>query len=119
MDFRSEASAVVVRLGTAAPHTHMRELAFIRAIAAILLEFVANLVLVELLMEICTKLEREFQKKVEILGGLTLSCITSYSGPFLIASVISLRLCRCRRCWKSDHLRTDGKCQLFLSISSW
>ena len=55
----------------------MRELAFIRAIAAILLELVANLVLVELLMEICTKLEREFHKKVEILGGLTLSCITS------------------------------------------
>ena len=51
MDFRSEASAVVVRLRNAAPDTHVRELAFIRAIAAILLELVADLVLVELLMK--------------------------------------------------------------------
>ena len=73
MDFRSEASAVVVRLRTAAPHTYMRELAFIGAIAEILLKLVADLVLVEHLMEICTKLEREFHKKIEILGDLTLS----------------------------------------------
>ena len=70
MDFRSEASAVVIRLRTAAPHTHMREFAFIRAIAAILLELVAGLVLVELLMKICTKLERELHKKIEVLGTL-------------------------------------------------
>ena len=62
MDFRSEASAVVVRLRTATAHTYMRKFAFIRAIAAILLELVADLVLVELLMEIRTKLEREFHK---------------------------------------------------------
>ena len=71
MDFRSEASAVVVRLRTAAPDTHVRELTFIRASAAILLELVANLVLVELLMKFCSKLEREFHVIVEILGSLT------------------------------------------------
>ena len=73
MDFRSEASAVVVRLRTAALHTYMRELAFIGAIAAILLKLVANLVFVELLMKVGSKLEREFHKIVEILGVLTLS----------------------------------------------
>ena len=41
--------------------------------AAVLLKVVANLILVELLMEICTKLERELHKKVEVLGSLTLS----------------------------------------------
>ena len=49
----------------------MRELTFIRASAAILLELVANLVFVELLMKVGSKLEREFHKIVEILGGLT------------------------------------------------
>ena len=82
MDFRSEASAVVVGLRTAAPDTHVRELTFIRASAAILLELVANLVFVELLMKICSKLEREFHKIVEILGGLTLSCVTSEATSF-------------------------------------
>ena len=68
MDFLSEASAVVKRLRTAAPHTYMGELAFIGAIAAIPLELAADLVLVELLMKICTKLERELHKKIEVLG---------------------------------------------------
>ena len=71
MDFRSEASAVVVRLRTAAPHTHVRELAFISAIASVLLELEADLVLVELLVEISTKLEREFHEIIEILGRLS------------------------------------------------
>ena len=70
MDFRSEASAIVVRLGTAAPHTHMGELAFICA-TSMLLEFVADLVFMELLVKIRTKLEREFQNKIKILGSLT------------------------------------------------
>ena len=118
MDFRSEASAVVVRLRAAAPDTHVRELAFIRAIAAILLELVADLVLVELLMEICTKLEREFHKIVEILGGLTLSCVTSEAASFPVALTSFLSLCRSRRSWKSKHLRTAGDCQLLLSMSS-
>ena len=121
MDFRSEAPAVVVRLGTAAPDTYMRKLAFIGAIAAILLKLVADFILVELLREICTKLERELHNKIEVLGSLALSLQTrpSTTSP-LISSLISLRsLWRGRRCWKSHHLRTAGKCQLFLSISSW
>ena len=74
MDFRSEASAVVIRLRAAAPHTYMGELAFsIGAVAAFLLKVVANLILVELLVEICTKLERELHKKIEVLGSLTLA----------------------------------------------
>ena len=118
MDFRGEAFAVVVRLRTAARHTHMRELAFIGACAAILLELVANLVLVELLMEICTKLEREFHNIVEVLGGLTLSCVTSEATSF--PALTSFRsLCRSRRSRKSKHLRTGGGCQLFLIVSSW
>ena len=52
-NFRSETSAVVVRLRTAAPHAYMREFAFIGVIAAILLKLVADLVLVKLLMKVC------------------------------------------------------------------
>ena len=57
MDFRSETSAVVVRLRTAAPHTHMREFAFVvRKLASMLLELVADLVFMELLMKVRPKL---------------------------------------------------------------
>ena len=55
----------------------MRELAFISAIAIVLLELEADLVLVELLVEINTKLEREFHKIIEILGSLTLAWNTT------------------------------------------
>ena len=52
----------------------MGELAFsIGAVAAVLLKVVANLVLVELIVEICTKLERELHNNIEILGSLTLA----------------------------------------------
>ena len=69
MDFRNEASAVVIRLRTAAPHAYMRELTFsIRTLAIVLLKVVTDLVLVELLMRICTNLERELHNKIEVLG---------------------------------------------------
>ena len=70
MDLRSEAPAVIVRLRTAAPHTHVRELAFICA-ASMLLELVADLVHMELLMKVRTKLQREFHKIIEVSGTLS------------------------------------------------
>ena len=72
MDFRSETSAVVVRLRTTASDTHMREFAFVvRKLASMLLELVADLVFMELLMKVRPKLQREFHKIIEILGSLT------------------------------------------------
>ena len=72
MDLRSEAPAVIVRLRTNASDTHMREFAFVvRKFASTLLELVADLILMELLMKVRTKLKREFHKIVEILGSLT------------------------------------------------
>ena len=72
MDLRSEAPAVIVRLRTTASHTHVRELAFVvRKFASMLLELVADLVLMELPMKVRTKLQREFHKIIEVLGSLT------------------------------------------------
>ena len=72
MDSRSETSAVIVRLRTAASDTHMREFAFVvRKFASMLLELVADFVLMELLMKVRAKLQREFHKIVEVLGSLT------------------------------------------------
>ena len=72
MDFRSEAPAVIVRLRTTASDTHVREFAFVvRKFASTLLELVADLILMELLMKVRAKLQREFHKIVEISGSLT------------------------------------------------
>ena len=50
----------------------MRELAFVgRKLASMLLELVADLVFMKLLMKVRPKLEREFHKIIEVLGGLT------------------------------------------------
>ena len=55
----------------------MRELAFICAIASVLLELEADLVFMELLVEIRTKLVREFHNKIEIFSTLTLAWNTT------------------------------------------
>ena len=122
MDLRSEAPAVIGRLRTTASDTHMREFAFVvRKFASMLLELVADLILMELLMKIRPKLQREFHKIVEVLGSLTFAgtfgrrtCETT-SFPVL-ASFLSL--CRTRRSRKSKHVRTTGSCELFLIVPS-
>ena len=69
MDFRSEASAVVVGLGAAAYHAKVSEFACTAfAIAFVSLEVIAELILVELVNEVAAKLVREVQKVVEVLG---------------------------------------------------
>ena len=67
----------------------MRELAFIRAIASVLLELEADLVFMELLVEMSTKLVREFHNKIEILSRLTLAWNTTSTTSPVIYSPIS------------------------------
>ena len=101
----------------------MRELAFVgRKLASMLLELVADLVFMELLVEMCTKLEREFHKIVEVLGSLTFAgtfscCMSETTSSVGLATFLSP--CGSRRSRKSKHLRTVGGRELFLIAPSW